>query len=215
MLQGDAPVQATELCVVRHARTNWNDEQRAQGRADIPLNARGREQAYRCAAYLASSGPWDAVVSSPLSRAYETAQIIAHAVGVHEVSVMDALVERDCGMRGGLTPQEALERGIPSQPADAEQDDAVRRRAREALDALADLHVGRRVLVVTHGGWIRAALEALLGASDARAASELDNTGLSRLSRRARVWEIRTVNERVHLDDILWSGRGDFVEREG
>ena len=194
-------MEATELCVVRHARTNWNDEQRAQGRADIPLNARGREQARRCAAYLAGAGPWDAVVSSPLSRAHETAQIIARAVGVDAVSVMDALVERDCGMRGGLTPQEALARGIPSVPADAEKDEDVRRRAREALGILADLHAGRRVLVVTHGAWIRAALEALLGASDVRAASELDNTGLSRLSRRAGTWEIRTVNERAHLDD--------------
>ena len=197
---GACGVKATELCVVRHGRTDWNDQRRAQGRADIPLNARGREQARRCAAHLALAGPWDAVVCSPLSRACETADIIARATGVSAISVLDALVERDCGMRGGWTPEEALARGISDQPEDAESDEAIRTRARAALVAVADAYVGRRVLVVSHGGWIRAALEALLGVADARAKSVLDNTGLCRLSHRAGVWEVHSVNERSHLD---------------
>ncbi|NQD89088.1 histidine phosphatase family protein, partial [Paenarthrobacter sp. CM16] len=66
----------TTFALVRHGQTDWNAERRLQGSTDIPLNDVGREQAREAVAFL-SDQQWDTVVASPLSRAAETAEIIA------------------------------------------------------------------------------------------------------------------------------------------
>ena len=66
---------------IRHGQTDWNREGLLQGSSDIPLNDTGRAQA-RDALMTLRSMPWDVVVSSPLRRARETAQIIADALGL-------------------------------------------------------------------------------------------------------------------------------------
>ena len=65
-----------QLYLVRHGETDWNAAHRIQGSTDIPLNATGRVQALATGRLLARR-PWDAIYASPLSRAYETATIIA------------------------------------------------------------------------------------------------------------------------------------------
>ena len=64
-----------ELYIVRHGKTVWNKEKRIQGRSDIALLPEGREMARRTAEGL-KDAPFDAIYSSPLSRAYETAEIL-------------------------------------------------------------------------------------------------------------------------------------------
>lgn len=66
--------QETQIYFLRHGQTNNNKEGRMQGRVDIPLNEVGRAQA-RCAAQRLKGIGFDAVYSSPLSRAVETAQL--------------------------------------------------------------------------------------------------------------------------------------------
>src|SRR5690606_6630523 len=61
----------TLFYLVRHGETDWNLERRVQGSSDIPLNETGRRQAARTARLLARRS-WDAIYSSPLSRAMET-----------------------------------------------------------------------------------------------------------------------------------------------
>ena len=92
----------TELYLVRHGETDWNREHRIQGSTDIPLNDTGRGQAATTGRLLARR-QWDAIVASPLSRAFETASIIAREVGLGEPEIEPAIVERNYGAAEGMT----------------------------------------------------------------------------------------------------------------
>ena len=77
---------------VRHGETDWNLQRRIQGSTDVPLNETGRAQARRVGQLLAGR-TWDAIVASPLSRAFDTASIIAGEVGLPEPTTDPRLVE--------------------------------------------------------------------------------------------------------------------------
>src|SRR6516165_6393394 len=94
----------TTLFVARHGQTDWNREHRWQGWADPPLNAAGREQAADLGESLAGLGI-EAVVSSDLRRAAETAEIAGARLGL-PVEVDARLREVDVGEWSGLTTSE-------------------------------------------------------------------------------------------------------------
>src|SRR5512142_1067190 len=71
----------TSLWLVRHGQTDWNLEGRYQGQSDVPLNATGLSQAAVFAASL-DGQRFDALYSSDLARAYQTAEVIANKVGL-------------------------------------------------------------------------------------------------------------------------------------
>jgi len=149
----------TELYLVRHGETDWNAARRIQGRTDIPLNDTGREQA-RQAGELLARRRWDAVYASPLSRARETAAIIGERVGITEVGTRDALMERDYGAAEGLDFDELAARypeGVHAEGQESRED--VGHRVGSALVELADSHPGESLIVVSHGGAIRAVLQ--------------------------------------------------------
>src|SRR5690554_970725 len=95
----------TLLYLVRHGETDWNFEHRIQGATDIPLNDTGRQQARRTGRLLASR-KWDAIVASPLSRAFDTASIIAEEIGLPAPTALAGIVERNYGDAEGLTGTE-------------------------------------------------------------------------------------------------------------
>ena len=96
----------TTLLLARHGETDWNREGRWQGGSDTSLNERGREQARELAQQLDSV---DAIYSSDLARAAETAAIIAGTLGV-EVRVDPRLRERSFGDWEGLNAEEIEQR---------------------------------------------------------------------------------------------------------
>ena len=149
----------TELYLVRHGETNWNRQKRIQGLTDIPLNDTGRDQAKATGTLLARRR-WDAVVSSPLSRARETANIIAVVLGLDEPTTMDAIVERNYGAAEGLNWGE-VERDFPrgTDVPGRESREQVSARVVPALIRLAEQRPGQALVVVSHGGAIRAVLE--------------------------------------------------------
>lgn len=149
------------LYLVRHGETDWNLAHRIQGRTDIPLNATGRAQAATAGELLARR-QWDAVVTSPLSRAFETGSIIAAELGLPEPTTDDALVERNYGEAEGmdyLTLSEKFPEGtvVPGR----ESHEEVAERALPALMRIALSHPDRAVVVVAHGGVIRSVLGAV------------------------------------------------------
>ena len=152
------------LVVVRHGQTDWNVEERYQGQLDVPLNAMGRIQAEALKRQLTGI-EFDQAYSSPLSRALETAQIIASELDV----IADArLAEIHHGIWQGRTKFDIAERW----PQEWEQwnreplqftapggESAARLRAR-IEDFLASIR-GTNVLCVSHGIVIQTLLSIL------------------------------------------------------
>jgi broad specificity phosphatase PhoE len=149
----------TTILLARHGETDWNRERRVQGHTDRPLNDEGRRQALALADELAGE-PVDAVYSSDLVRAHETARVVAERLGL-DVTVLPDLRERDFGTWEGLTDEEILERFPQARNGpwgDAESREEMLERIRAALGRIADAHAEGRVLVITHGGPVRALL---------------------------------------------------------
>ncbi|MEU5905220.1 histidine phosphatase family protein [Micromonospora sp. NPDC047467] len=161
----------TRLIVWRHGNTDWNAANRVQGQTDVPLNELGRDQARAAAPLLASLRP-DAIVSSDLSRAAETADALAALTGL-PVRADARLRERHFGQWQGLHLTEVAERfpdeyarwraGDPAPGADLEPLHDLGERVAAALLEAADAAHGGTVVIATHGGASRQGVGHLLG----------------------------------------------------
>lgn len=160
----------TTLTLVRHGQTDWNLHRRIQGTTDIPLNATGEEQARAAVALLSGSRP-DAIYASPLVRARRTAQIIAAELSLDEPGLSADMRERSFGEAEGIDVADYLARygGWHAPVPGAETLAQVAERALGALDEIAR-ETRRRsspraesVVVVTHGGVIRALIDRVSG----------------------------------------------------
>jgi probable phosphoglycerate mutase len=148
----------TDLYLVRHGETEWNRQRRIQGLTDIPLNDTGREQA-RVTGMLLTRRPITRVVASPLGRARETAEIITAQLGLGDPELRDAFVERNYGAAEGLDFHEIDVLYPPGvEVPGRESREEVAARVIPALQALAAEYRGEAIVVVSHGGAIRAAL---------------------------------------------------------
>jgi uncharacterized phosphatase len=155
----------TLLYLVRHGETDWNLQRRIQGSTDIPLNITGRKQASNTGRLLARRH-WDAVITSPLSRAAETAQIIAAELDLPAPESLPELVERAYGEAEGLDDRQLARRYPANTPVPGrESRDDVARRVLPALMQLAEDRPGQHLVLTTHGGVIRTVLEAVAPAS--------------------------------------------------
>jgi 2,3-bisphosphoglycerate-dependent phosphoglycerate mutase len=201
----------TRLIAVRHGETAWNVEARLQGQLDVALNEAGRMQACRLAEALADDAP-DAIVSSDLARARDTARAVAERAGL-PLATDAGLRERHFGLFQGHSYAE-VERRWPEESA--------RWRRREAgygpeggetlqqfydrcvatATRLAQAHAGRTLLLVSHGGVLdclyRAALRIPL---DAPRTWELANTGVNRLLYSPEGFTLVGWGDVHHLDD--------------
>lgn len=147
----------SSLSLIRHGQTDWNFARRLQGRIDIPLNETGREQAREVGRELAASGEhWDVLVSSPLSRARETAEIIGEAVGLEVSRVYDDLIERSFGDIEGYDCSHMTEEerhAFMEQHGEHTADLVARGVA--LLRQIVDDYPGQNVMIVSHGSFIR------------------------------------------------------------
>lgn len=161
------------LYLARHGRTQWNEQGRFQGHADVPLDDVGRAQAGALAEAL--RGRVEAVISSDLRRASQTARIVADALGIPVLGEDPDLRERGYGVFEGLTGDECLqrfpdawaarERERNHEPPGGEPRAQVLARMQRGLErAVATLMPHhQRALVVSHGSSLRMFLEVLTG----------------------------------------------------
>jgi broad specificity phosphatase PhoE len=160
----------TTVYLARHGESDWNVERRWQGHADRPLTERGREQARALAERLVDI-ELEAVYASDLRRAWETAEAVAAPRGL-EVVRLPELREVDVGSWSGFTRDECAER-FPDAFAcwqeggsgweDGESYEQMGERIVAALHRLVAAHPGASILVVSHGGPIRAVHAHALG----------------------------------------------------
>ncbi|SBS77916.1 conserved hypothetical protein [uncultured Mycobacterium sp.] len=163
----------TRLLLLRHGQTEFSRERRYSGRGNPELTETGRSQAAAAARYLAERGGIDAVITSPLQRAYDTATAAATALGL-DVTVDDDLIETDFGAWEGLTFGEARERDpdlhghwlrdTSLRPPDGESFDDVQQRVQRLRTRILAEHPGKAVLVVSHVTPIKTLLRLALDA---------------------------------------------------
>lgn len=170
-----APAGATTILLIRHGETAWNAERRLQGHLDIPLNGEGERQAAALAAALGGERI-DAIVSSDLGRARQTAQAIARVLG-QEIGVDPLLRERCYGGFEGLLYSEIAARyprefaawqarnvdaELPPGKNSGETFRAFYERAVGAIARHAGQHPGKTLALVAHGGVLECAYRAAL-----------------------------------------------------
>ena len=159
------------LLLVRHGETDWNRAGRPQGHTDIPLNDTGRAQARKLAGRLVGLRV-DAIYTSDLARAAETARIVGAELGLEpqprtawrELHLGDAASIKNFGTLsrdGELVP--ALARAGGPLAAGGETFAAFQQRVLAGLDELSTAHPDDHVLVVSHGGTLKTLLAHLLG----------------------------------------------------
>ncbi|MBN1538471.1 MAG: histidine phosphatase family protein [Anaerolineales bacterium] len=99
----------TKIILVRHGQTEWNRNERFRGRADIPLNQTGLQQAEATGAWIAARWKPVAIYASPLSRAMQTAEAAARHFQL-SVQPLPGIIDIDYGEWQGLSPDEARQR---------------------------------------------------------------------------------------------------------
>ncbi len=204
------------LFVVRHGETDWNVEGRFQGRRDIPLNAKGREQA-RLLSEALKDVPFNRLWSSPLSRAFDTAGAIAALQG-RTVEVQQGLTEISHGQWEGLRSDE-VERRWPGDltrwhetPHALTMPEGeclldVQNRALQAVEAIAGSG-GDQVLVAAHDAVIKVLLCAWLE-MPLRCfwRFQLGNGSITVAEATRRGWSIPLLGDSCHLGDPYFRPR--------
>lgn len=163
-----AGAENTTLTLIRHGQTDWNKANLMQGITDIPLNDTGREQARTTGKKLADMGlEFTVLVSSPLSRAHETAQLVGEHFDLQVHKTYPELVERAYGAGEGLDipapERRAPERYYPN--VESERDVYIRavRTLRNIVRELSEDSGDQKIIAVSHGSFIRRALSAAAG----------------------------------------------------
>src|ERR687894_3287763 len=188
-------LELQEMLLVRHGQSTANAKGTWQGHMEFPLSERGRAQASLAGRGL-SGEPFEGLYSSPLSRAFETAQIIRDRTGfAGEVVPVEGLSERYGSILEGHTWAEQEQRNpelakkflaIPEEDrwalVGAETDEEVVARFGEALASIGARHPERsRIVIVSHGGVMRAYLRELFGGEVLPGAQRAANASITRL----------------------------------
>jgi probable phosphoglycerate mutase len=206
----------TRFILVRHGETEWNREARIQGQRDSALTIQGRAQAVAIAERLATER-FDAIVSSDLGRAMDTAARIAMRCG-RSVTGDSRLRERCYGEGEGMTYEDA---GIKypeafSRQFGAESEFAIpggesrrqfQERVARAFDSLAGEHPGARLVVVTHGGVLASIYRRILGiALTTPHKVPIANAAFNEIAHEAGAWNVAAWDDTAHLATVAEPG---------
>lgn len=203
----------TRICIIRHGETDWNVEKRIQGQIDIELNRTGRAQALAMA-FHAAHHDFQAIYSSDLGRAMDTAGALAERLGL-EVKTLPQLRERHYGIFQGLTSAEGAERHPEAHARYVARDPAygfetgetlydLSTRITEGIEWLARHHSGQTVAAISHGGVLDVIYRKATGRSlEAPRDFKIPNCALNWFRFDAHGWHVEAWGERQHLENVL------------
>ena len=206
----------TRLILVRHGETDWNRVERFRGRIDIELNETGHRQAQAVASRVGAWKP-DAIYSSPLKRALQTAQPLAEACGL-ELRPLEGIVDIEYGACAGLSPEEFftrypdlhrtwLEAPHLVQFPEGESLEQVRTRASIAVEEVCAAHAKETVVLVSHVVVNRALICAVLGLDNSSFWKiAQDNGAISILNAQDDEYRLVLFNDTCHLEALSETG---------
>jgi broad specificity phosphatase PhoE len=161
-----------------------------QGVTDIPMNSTGIEQV-RAAARVLNGNDWDLILTSPLGRARQTAEIIAEQLGFQEIHQQDLLIERSFGEAEGLAYEEWKSKySTLDELPGGESKSELLARSKHLLDTFTDTHPGKRILAISHGALIRTVLTIASHDQLPRDGERLGNASLNVVSHQDSSWSV-------------------------
>lgn len=190
----------TTVCLVRHGETEWNALGKLQGREDVDLTARGAEQAVLTSKYLERRTSWNVIMSSPLTRAKKTAEIISDHLHTDPVIFLDDLIERDLGIASGMSRAEIAERFPDGEIPGQEPLAFVQTRMMKTLEYATQRYSGQNIIMVSHGAAINALLSQLSDGKIGTGKMILQNACLNFVSNHDGKWSIEMYNFTNHLE---------------
>ena len=181
----------THFGLLRHGQTDWNINFLLQGVTDIPMNETGIEQ-IKLAAKAIRIEEWDLVLTSPLSRARQTAEIIASHVGFPEIVEQELLIERSFGEAEGLSHEQwrAKYANLDEIPG-GESRTQLQERSKLLLNTMSKNFAGKRVLAISHGALIRSLLAEVSNNELPRDGERLGNASLNVVEHSSNIWKVR------------------------
>lgn len=204
-------MKRTEMIIVRHGKTLWNEEGRFQGQQDSPLTNLGTRQAEALGERLKQES-FSVIYASDLGRVMHTANIIAQNTN-RNIIENKSLRERSFGIFEGFTKNEIAEKfpndfrrfsedGYKYVPPGGESIETVSRRLMACLNNLAEQHNGERFLVVTHGGIIGRFFRIVFDLPmESPRRFRVANAGLNIFSFTNGHWSLETWGDTGHLRD--------------
>jgi broad specificity phosphatase PhoE len=203
-----------QFVFLRHGESLGNAQARWQGQSDYPLTEKGRAQANALAErWKSENAKFDLILSSPLGRARETAEIIASKLNL-KVEFDNIWLERAIGEMEGLTAEEVRQKPRPpyvtpydSIGGDGEGDWALFLRAGQALHNLLK-HPSGSYLIVSHGGLLNQVMHAVVGVpphvDPSGVRFRFENTAFARVYYypHQHRWAIDVLNDRAHLNSL-------------
>lgn len=180
----------THLGLLRHGQTDWNINFLLQGVTDIPMNETGIEQV-RLAASAIKPEDWDVILTSPLTRAIQTAEIIARHNGFSEIIEQELLIERSFGEAEGLSHEQwrAKYSNLDEIPG-GESRTQLAERSKRLLETISKELAGKRVLAISHGALIRALLSIASNNELPRDGERLGNASLNVVKHSDNSWQV-------------------------
>ncbi|WP_082651945.1 histidine phosphatase family protein [Gorillibacterium timonense] len=145
------------LYVARHGQTEWNSENRVCGITEVQLTDRGIEQAKELSKIIIEK-QIDIIISSPLSRAIKTAEIISREI-CKDILIDNRLIEQNYGVFEGVIRDredfQIAKKHFPSRLSGGESLLQVAQRIYNLLDEIKEKYIKQNVLIITHGGVCR------------------------------------------------------------
>ncbi|AKG74274.1 histidine phosphatase family protein [Salinicoccus halodurans] len=181
----------TKICLVRHGLTDFNAQRKLQGSSDIPLNAEGESQAESAREKL-KDYHFDAIISSPLIRAYRTAEIINESHGL-EIETMDELKEQSFGPLEGNHIDDIQEKYPDGIFPGAESFESLSNRVAAAIREIENKYPDKHILLTAHSRTIKSIL-ALYSDEIHMFETKLDNCSLSHIECIDSKWTVNDFN---------------------